>query len=335
MRRIAACVVAGALLWQPIAAGWGVAGHRVIARVAIETLPPDVPLFLMRQIDWIGVRSITPDHYRAASEPFIKMAEDPSHEWHLEAVAFLKAVPRSRVEFIQALYDEYRRVNATDPARARTINVTGTGLLPYTTIEIYERLKVTFRTWRDQQNAREDTRFTELDAAFYAGWLSHYVADAAMPLHTSIHHDGWVGANPRNYTPVGDLHWSFENDFVNLMALEDEEIRPRVAAVRAIGDPFTAILEHLNRAHTRVEQVYQLEQQHAFTDKGHAEARALVSTCTTEAATMLRDLIYTAWVASAQPAAPRTGILLPTDTAHPRFNPATGSAPAPAPAADR
>ena len=79
---------------------WGVTGHRVIARVAVAALPDEVPPFVKRQIDWIGVRSITPDSYRSASEPFIKMEEDPSHEWHLEQVAFLQRVPRSRVEFI-------------------------------------------------------------------------------------------------------------------------------------------------------------------------------------------------------------------------------------------
>jgi hypothetical protein len=330
MRFLAASVCVAVLLTSSVR-GWGVTGHRVIARVAIQTLPTDVPPFLARQVDWIGGRSITPDNYRAASEPFIKMAEDPSHEWHVEAVAFLKSVPRSRVEFIQALYDEHRRVATTDPARARTINVTGTGLLPFTTIEIYERLKVTFRTWRDQQKAGEDTRFTELDAAFYAGWLSHYVADAAMPLHSSIHHDGWIGENPRNYARSGELHWGFENDFVNLMELSDDDVRPRVTAARALDDPFTSILEHVGRAHTRVEQVYQLEQQRAFGDRSNAAARALVLTCTSEAATMLRDLVYTAWVSSAQPAAPRTGIVLPNDPSNPRFNPAAGSAPAPSP----
>jgi hypothetical protein len=299
--------------------------------VAIQTLPPDVPPFLAKHVDWIGVRSITPDTYRAASEPFIKMAEDPSHEWHLEAVAFLKTVPRSRVEFIQAVYDEHRRVAATDPVRARTINVTGTGVLPYTTLEIYERLKVTFRTWRDQQKAGEDTQFTELDAAFYAGWLSHYIADGAMPLHSSIHRDGWIGDNPRHYTRSGDLHWAFENDFVNLIELSDADVRPRVAAARLLDDPFTAVLEHLARTHTRVEQVYQLEQQRAFADRNNAAARDLVLTCTGDAATLLRDMIYTAWVSSAQPAAPRIGIVLPNDPTNPLFNPAAGSAPAPMP----
>ena len=52
-------------------AAWGLTGHVVISRTAINTLPGDVPGFVKRQIDWIGARSITPDSYRAASEPFI------------------------------------------------------------------------------------------------------------------------------------------------------------------------------------------------------------------------------------------------------------------------
>lgn len=319
------------LACQALTGAWGVTGHRVIARVAVASLPDEVPPFLRQQIDWIGVRSITPDSYRAASEPFIKLAEDPSHEWHLEAVRFLTSVPRSRTEFVQAVYDEYRRVQATDPTRARTVNLTGTGVLPYTTAEVYERLKVTFRLWREQRAANEDTRFTELDAAFYTGWLSHYVADAAMPLHTSIHHDGWVGDNPRNFTRDGALHWGFENNFVNLIDLRDADIASRVPAATRLADPFSAILQHLERAHTRLQTVYDLEQQQAFGNRNHAAARELVYTCTSQAATTLRDLIYTAWVTSAQPAAPRTGIVLPTDPAHPQFNPAAGSAPAPMP----
>jgi hypothetical protein len=126
---------------------WGLTGHVVISRAAVNALPAEVPAFVKRQIDWIGSRSITPDSYRSASEPFIKMEEDPSHEWHVEQVAFLKAIPRSRVEFVQAVYDEYKRLEQTDRAKAAFANVRATGTLPYTATEVYERLKVTFRTW--------------------------------------------------------------------------------------------------------------------------------------------------------------------------------------------
>ena len=112
MRKWLFLVVALVFLSQHTGFGWGLTGHVVITRAAIGALPADVPGFVKRQIDWIGARSITPDSYRAASEPFIKMAEDPSHEWHVEQVAFLKTIPRSRVEFIQALYDDYDQTGA-------------------------------------------------------------------------------------------------------------------------------------------------------------------------------------------------------------------------------
>lgn len=310
---------------------WGPTGHRIVSRAAVSALPGDVPAFVAQQIDWIGARAITPDTYRSASEPFIKMAEDPSHTWHMEQVAFLKAIPRSRIEFVQAVYDEHTRLVKTDPTGAALMNVTGTGMLPYTTIEVYERLKVTFRTWREQARTPQAARFAELDAAFYVGWLSHYIADAAQPLHTSIHHDGWRGDNPKRYTRDGAIHWAFENDFVDLIAVGERDLQSRMAPAGTVADPFSAILAHLARAHTRVEQVYRLEQSGALKDMGHAEARELVRACLTDATTMLRDLVYTAWVSSAAPAAPRTGIVQPNDPANPRYNSAAGSAPADAP----
>jgi hypothetical protein len=331
MRKWLLVVSALALVCSPRITAWGLTGHVVISRAAINALPPDVPPFVKRQIDWIATRSITPDSYRAASEPFIKMAEDPSHEWHLEQIAFLKTIPRSRLEFIQALYDEYKRLEKSDPAKAALANPTSTGMLPYTTMEVYERLKVTFRTWREQQRDKQPTSFTEQDAAFYIGWLSHYVADASQPLHSSIQHDGWRGDNPRNYTRDGAVHWGFENDFVDLIGLKEGDLQGRVAAAKTVVDPFSAILAHLARSNTRVEQVYALEQQHALADKSNAPARELVYLCTSDGVTLLRDLIYTAWTTSAAPAAARTGIVQPNDPKNPRYNPATGTAPADVP----
>jgi hypothetical protein len=235
------------------------------------------------------------------------------------------------VEFVQAVYDEFHRLEKTDAAAAGLMNVGGTGLLPYTAVEVYERLKATFRTWRDQQRDKQATTYTELDAGFYIGWLSHYIADGAQPLHSSVHHDGWRGDNPKGYTRDAALHWGFENDFVDLIGLAEPDIQGRVGPARAIADPFSAILEHLTRSHGRVEQLYALEQRHAFADSQDHDARELVYSCTTEAATLLRDLVFTAWTTSAQPAAPRIGIVQPNDPANPRYNPAAGTAPAEVP----
>ena len=307
---------------------WGATAHRVINRVAVQALPADVPPFVKRQIDWIGVRSITPDSWRIATEPFLKIDEDPNHGWFREQFAFMKDIPRSRYEFVLALYDEYLRIRTSDPERASLTNVRWTGTLPYAAVEAYERLKVAMRGYRTAAAAKQDTQFIEMDAAFYIGWLGHYTGDGAMPLHTSVHHDGWQGANPHEYTTDPLVHGRFETQYVDLIALQESDIAARITPAKRLEDPFTALLDHLDRSHTRVEVVYQLDKAGAFQDKGNAEARNLVYVCTGEAATLLRDLVYTAWLESES--APRGGTeIQPINPKHPRYNPATGSAPAP------
>lgn len=332
--KYAAAVLCVALLLttSPPLGAWGEAGHRVVSRAAIKALPGEVPQFLLRQIDWIGGRSVLADSWRGPHEPFSKAAEDPNHVWYTEQFAFMKEIPRSRDAFVLAVYDEYLRLKDTDPERAARTNIHYTGTLPYAATEGYERLKVSFRTWRDLQTRRQDTTFIEQDAAFYTGWMSHYVADAAMPLHSSIHHDGWTGDNPKNYTRDGGIHWLFENTFVDLIGLDDAYLQPRIDITpKVLDDPFTAMLAHLDRAHTRVEQVYILEQRKAFADKTDQQARDLVFTTLGEASTLVRDLIYTAWIRSSdgQPS------FDPNDQTNnpknPRYNPATGSAPPPLP----
>jgi hypothetical protein len=317
------------------AQAWGLAGHRVVSRAAIVALPADVPPFLARQIDWIGTRSVLADSWRGPAEPFAKAAEDPNHVWYMEQFAFIRQIPRSREEFMLAVYDEHLRIRTSDPARAALTNIHYTGTLPYAATEGYERLKVAFRTWRELRAQKQDTTFIEQDAAFYLGWMSHYIADGAQPIHTSIHHDGWVGDNPHGYTRDGGIHWLFENTFLDLIDLNERDIQSRVPATpRRLPDAFDAVLAHLNRAHTRVDQVYQLEQRKAFEDKTSRDGRELVYACISDASTLLRDLIYTAWMASADPVPPFASGEPTNSPRNPRYNPATGSAP-PARGADR
>jgi len=94
-----------------------------------------------------------------------------------------------------------------------------------------------------------------------------------------------------------------------------------------LDDPFDAVLAHLDDAGRHVEQVYQLDASSALTDAAHADARGLVKRQITRAAALLRDLAHTAWVRSAERPT-FTPADNPTLQAHPRFNPATGSAPA-------
>jgi hypothetical protein len=88
--------------------------------------------------------------------------------------------------------------------------------------------------------------------------------------------------------------------------------------------------QSLLEARNFVEDVYRLDLRGAFHNKDDQEARELVFKRMAAGATFLRDLAYTAWIESAKPVPPVKPIDRPENPANPKYNPATGSAPAPA-----
>src|SRR5262249_10038925 len=166
------------------------------------------------------------------------------------------------------------------------------------------------------------------------GWLGHYTADGAQPLHDTIHHDGWQGPNPKQYTTDPRVHGRFETAFVDLIALTEGDLLPLMDKPKVLDDPFAAILAHLDDASTHVEEVYAMDKSGALVDKSNEPAAKLVRTQLAKGAALLRDLTYTAWVESAKPAAPNAADANPISRANPRYSPETGTAP-PGPAVKR
>src|SRR5262249_56805930 len=177
-------------------------------------------------------------------------------------------------------------------------------------------------------NPKRDPRYGAQDIAFYRGWLAHYTADGAQPLHDTIHHDGWQGKNPKEYTTDPRVHGRFESAFVDLIQVTDADLTPLMTKPRTLADPFAAILAHLDDAATHVEDVYILDKSGALADKNNAQAAKLVRMQLAKAAALLRDLASTAWVESAAPAAGRVEAgANPISRTDPQYNPETGTAP--------
>ncbi len=328
MRMRIAIAISLAMLLPSPGSAWGRRGHRVIDRAALNALPPDGPVFLQSYADWIESNAGIPDTWRSPSEPFLKIDEDPNHGWFREQFAFMpdKDVPRSRYEFVLAIYNQYLKVRAKDPESAERMNVRWTGTLPYAAVESYERLITGMRLLRAARAQKEDTKFLEMDCAFYVARLGHYIGDGAQPLHDTIQHDGWVGPNPHGYALDHGIHGRFESGFVDRMQLKPEDIAPRIGKFQNRADVFDALLVYLDAAGSHVEEVYQLDKRHAFDDAADPQARELVYAQTGAAAQMLRDLICMAWQESGTAASPQ---LNPVDVKNPDYNPSTGSAPAP------
>jgi hypothetical protein len=278
------------LLAQPPAAhAWGNGGHRLVNRLAASSLPADVPAFLrspeaIAEIEYLGPE---PDRWRSPAEPELAAAQAPEHFIDLETADALGPLPHRRLEFEAKVYAAGQK-----PEKI--------GLQPWQTTEVWERLKAALREYRYLTAHGKDTRPVEQAIIFYAGWLGHYVGDGSQPLHTSIQYNGWVGPNPHGYTTEHKIHWQFEGPFVDTNLREPEVSAKMTPAQPIYGDIFDAYVAYLRHSKTYVERVYQLDKAGGFVGAGSAESRQFAAERLAAGASMLRDMIYTAWLESAK-----------------------------------
>jgi hypothetical protein len=277
-------------LQPPAALAWGNEGHRMINRLAVSSLPADAPPFLRsetatREIEYLGPE---PDRWRSPAEPELSAAQAPEHFIDLEPADALGPLPPKRLDFEAKVFAAGQR-----PEKI--------GLQPWEAIEVWERLKAAPREYRELSAAHQDTAPVEQAAIFYAGWLGHYVGDASQPLHTTIQYNGWTGPNPNGYTTDHQIHWQFEGPFVGAN-LHVTDVQPKMTPPHAIdGDMFDSYVSYLRHTATYVEKVYQLEKAGGFTGAGSPESRDFTAERLAAGASMLRDMVYTAWVESAKP----------------------------------
>ena len=235
-----------------------------------------------------------PDRWRSPSEFALNDAQAPDHFIDLERVAWLDPLPPGRYEFYRKLYEKRASEHSDDYLPERV------GLQPYITMEVYGRLKAAFRAYRQLQAAHQPTAPVQQAIILYAGWLGHYVADAAQPLHTTIYYNGWVGENPKGYTTEHHIHGQFESTYVaaNITA---KDFASLVKTAERLDDPFAGYVAYLRNSNTLVENVYALEKAGGFTGKGSPAAFDFTTHRLAAGAQMLLDLWYTAWLESAQP----------------------------------
>jgi hypothetical protein len=287
---IAAATLICVLAQPPVARAWGNSGHRLINKLAASSLPADVPAFLrspeaIAEIEYLGPE---PDRWRSPAEPELAAAQAPEHFINLELADALGPLPSRRLDFEAKVFASGQR-----PEKI--------GLQPWEATEVWERLKAALREYRTLTAKHENTRPVEQAILFYAGWLGHYVGDGSQPLHTSIQYNGWVGPNPHGYTTGHEIHWQFEGPFVDAN-LHEPEVRAAMTPASPItGDLFDAYVAYLRHSQTYVERVYQLEKAGGFVGAGSVESRAFTAERLAAGASMLRDMIDSAWLKSAEP----------------------------------
>jgi len=279
---------------------WGRDGHKIINRVAMETLPPNMPAFLrtpraLNEIEYLGPE---PDRWRSSSEPELRSAGAPEHFIDLELayLAVPDGLPAARYDFV----DDLNAADRRHPDMADRLTPQKVGLLPWQAAEDFERLTVDMSQYRRLLRARANTHGAEQAIFYDIGCLGHFVGDGSQPLHTTIDYNGWIETqNPEKFSRRLGIHSRFETEFVH-DNLQARDVAPLIPAVRFVGAPFQDFLLYLRTSHGQVPQVYRFEKLGAFHGRGTAASRAFTAERLAAGATMLRDMIYTAWLDSAR-----------------------------------
>ncbi len=328
-----------ALLLMPIPGGsWGYEGHTLVNQVAAGKIPLEMPGFFRKEKKQLAYLGYEPDRWRDAREVSLRDAQGPDHFIDFELVADVAELPRERYSFYKLLNqkraaalasstaqppakpDDKSDAKSDDKVGANPDDLLpeGVGLQPYITMEVYERLRAAFREYRALAQEKKRTREVEKKIVFYAGWLGHYVADGAQPLHTTIHHHGWVGENSRLYTTDTRIHSAFESAYV-AANLKAQDFKDLVGAPVRLADPFADYVKYLRESNQLVEEFYRLERTGAFAGGGTPEGRDFTRRRLAAGSQMLLNLWYTAW---------RESVELPTPPPYaPRANPTPPTVP--------
>lgn len=156
--------------------GWGVWGHYKINRGAILALPKEMGLFFYNHADFITEESVAPDIRKYTMGDKV---EFPRHYIDLEKYNY--STPSKMPRTLEAAHSTFTKDS-----------VDKYGSLPWTIQEMTDKLTTAMR----EKNRAE--------ILFIAANLGHYIADAHMPLHTTINHDG-------QYTGQKGIHSLWES----------------------------------------------------------------------------------------------------------------------------
>jgi Zinc dependent phospholipase C len=224
-RRLVALIalVALGLSVRP-AQAWDSGVHRMITRLAVDALPPGpLKAAFSANLSNLQYQSVKPDLVRAAGDK----AEGRRHYIDLEYYGR---------EPLAALNPDESAMVARFGARA----LMKSGTLPWTIERQSEALADAWRAG-DCRSVIE-----------HAGYLSHYVADASQPLHTTVYFDG--------YPQDRGMHMRLERTADSYVAEIEREAAPQVR-VAEIAAVWPAVIAELRESHALVPQVIAADRQ--------------------------------------------------------------------------
>ena len=201
--------------------GWGVWGHNHINKGAVLALPHEMGMFFYNHTDFIVEESVIPD---VRKHMYNDKTEGSRHYIDLERFDYSTAAN------MPATMDEAIAKYGKDTLEKY-------GILPWNIEDMMAKLT----------DAMKNKRKTEI--LYLAADLGHYIADAHMPLHTSINHNGHLTGQ------VG-IHEFWE---AQLPELFGKDYRLYVANAHYISDIRKTTWDMIDSSHQLVNTLLSIE----------------------------------------------------------------------------
>ncbi len=302
----------GALLLPWLAGAWDYEGHRAVSQLALGALPTNFPAFVHGPAarERLAFLSGEPDRWRNTTDAALKHVNNPDHFLDLEDLAPLglkaESLPPLRYEYVAAI----ARHRAKESAGKKEESVDAPGFLPWSISEWHARLKSSFASLKvfEELGTEEEVANARQNVLYAMGVLGHFVGDAAQPLHTTRHFNGWVGANPQGYTTSKRFHAWIDGGYLRKSGgidsgrmksqLRAARVLPADAAGRKEGRVFTEAMHFLVQQLQQVEPLYRLDKEGKLSGEGEQGkgGRVLIEGQMVRGTQFLADLWLTAWL---------------------------------------
>lgn len=296
---------------------WDYEGHRVVNQLALASLPTNFPAFIFTAAarERIAFLSGEPDRWRNSPDLSFRHANAPDHFFDMDDLPELgmdwRALSPFRSEFTAHLAAARAarpdRFPPPDPARDADRTKALFGFLPWAITEHYAKLKSAFSYLQEFEagGTPEEVANARENVIYVMGVMGHYVGDAAQPLHTTKHYNGWVGANPHRYTTNRTFHSWIDGGYFNKAGLNREALLKRVRPARLLASDasgghtnlFPVVMRYLHEQFEKVETLYRLDRDHKLPGREgiHPEGYEFMANQILVGAQALGDLWLTAW----------------------------------------
>ena len=302
------------------ASAWDYEGHRLVNQLALSCLPTHFPSFVQtpEATERVAFLAGEADRWRNTPNLSLQHCQEPEHFIDIEELSQfglkLESLPIFRYDFISELA-VFRKTHpenfpSAEPSSDPAHKYSWVGLLPWVITENYGKLKSEFsylKAFEEDGGTPEEISNAQANIIYTMGVMGHYVGDASQPLHTTIHHHGWKGENPRHYSTHESFHgWIDGGYFRKVGGANFKEMQTKLRPAQLVSingriarseEMFQSVITFILDQHKLVEPLYQLDQEGKLSGDGELgiQGRTFLEGQLIKSGQLLGDIWYSAW----------------------------------------